>query len=304
MSGGRTWDRAFDSYADFYQHAYGQHIAVLQPMGRLGATLIEAHQSAGDWSDAPTPDLIISCLVSRPVGFSVDLGAGRFSQVSRSGDAILVAPGAGSTILMEGAHVCRLVALPYRAFRGLTEDRGATLPDDGDFGQLHAGLLRDTRLSGLLDALWRETKAGGAHGALLVDGLLLQLAGLLLRLRDGGASGTGGAKGGLAPHHLRLVRDYLEERLAEDVTLAELAALTGLSPHHLCRAFKQSTGLPPHRWRQARRIERAREMLERPDVSIAEIAAACGFASQQHFTTAFKNHVGATPSAYRRERRI
>ncbi len=152
-----------------------------------------------------------------------------------------------------------------------------------------------------------EMREGRQLSQLRIDLLGQDLAIQLLRRHSNLASTRAFtrelSKGGLAPRHLQLVRDYLEDHLTEDVTLAELAALTGLSPHHLCRAFKQSTGLPPHRWRQALRIERAREMLERHGLSLSDIAAACGFASQQRFTTAFKNHVGATPAAWRRQRR-
>ena len=90
--------------------------------------------------------------------------------------------------------------------------------------------------------------------------------------------------------------------LTEDVGLVELAALVDLSPKHFARAFKQSTGTPPHQFLLQQRIARAKELLARHDGgSISEIALACGFADQSHFTAAFRKATGQPPGAYRRE---
>jgi AraC family transcriptional regulator len=110
--------------------------------------------------------------------------------------------------------------------------------------------------------------------------------------------------GGLAPYQLRLVQNFLEERIDRDVSLAQLAQIADLSTFHLCRAFKQSTGLPPHRWRMARRIERARDMLETTDLTVMEVAAAVGFDNPSGFASAFRKALGVTPSDYRRQRRF
>jgi AraC family transcriptional regulator len=111
------------------------------------------------------------------------------------------------------------------------------------------------------------------------------------------------AKGGLAPWQVKRIMEYLEDRLADDVGLDDLSRLVDLSTFHLCRAFKQSTGMPPHRWRMQRRVERAREMLEGTDLTVTAIAAAVGFDDPSGFASAFRKVTGTSPSAYRRERR-
>ncbi len=88
---------------------------------------------------------------------------------------------------------------------------------------------------------------------------------------------------------------------AQDLALEELAALVSLSAKHFARAFRQSTGTPPHRWLIERRLDRAKAMLVEGDLDLAEIALACGFADQSHFTAAFRKLVGMTPGSYRRE---
>lgn len=110
-------------------------------------------------------------------------------------------------------------------------------------------------------------------------------------------------RGGLPPYVLRRLTDYIQTHLAEDVSLAELAALADLSPYHFCRAFKQSTGLPPHAWLTARRIERAQELMTaHPRMGLTEVALGVGYDSQAAFGAAFKRATGATPGQWRRER--
>ena len=107
------------------------------------------------------------------------------------------------------------------------------------------------------------------------------------------------ARGGLPPHRLRRVLEYVNDRLANDLSLAELARVVGLNQAHFARAFKQSTGVSPHRYVLRQRIERASALLRNPRIAIAKVSALSGFASQSSFTTAFRRIKGITPRAYR-----
>lgn len=107
------------------------------------------------------------------------------------------------------------------------------------------------------------------------------------------------SQGGLSPAALRRTQDFLRDHLDRDVTLDAVAAQVGFSPWHFCRAFRDSTGLPPQRWLAQQRMEAARHMLAENRLSVIEIAVAVGFAGASQFSAAFRRHLGQTPSAYR-----
>ena len=107
-------------------------------------------------------------------------------------------------------------------------------------------------------------------------------------------------RGGLAAWQQRVVIEYIEEHLAEEIPLTTLADLARLSPHHFCRAFKQSLGSPPCRYHGLRRIERAKVLLATPATSVTEIGLSLGYSETSSFTTAFRRGTGLTPTDYRR----
>lgn len=110
-------------------------------------------------------------------------------------------------------------------------------------------------------------------------------------------------RGGLRAHvQARLLR-LIDERLAERLRVQDLAREACLSPFHFARMFKQATGLAPHAYLTARRLERARELLVLDGLSLAEVARRCGFSTQAHFCSVFRAHTGVTPGAYRRQQR-
>jgi AraC family transcriptional regulator len=107
-------------------------------------------------------------------------------------------------------------------------------------------------------------------------------------------------RGGLAAWQQRIVTAYIDQHLAEQVPLATLAQLVRLSPFYFCRAFKQSFGMPPHRYHINRRIDYAKTLLAKPDPSVTEIGLAVGFSETSSFTASFRKVTGLTPTSYHR----
>jgi AraC-like DNA-binding protein len=109
-------------------------------------------------------------------------------------------------------------------------------------------------------------------------------------------------RGGLAPWQLRRVHEFIHANLAGSPSIEQLASETGLSSSHFARAFKQTTGLAPHRWLLQQRIERAKELLQRHDLTLSDIALMCGFVDQSHFTRVFTQLESNSPGKWRRLR--
>jgi len=107
-------------------------------------------------------------------------------------------------------------------------------------------------------------------------------------------------RGTLAPWQLRRATDLMGSRLGNELSLAELAAACELSLSYFKRAFRQSTGETPHRWLQRQRVDHAKGLMSSTAQSLAEIAAACGFADQSHFTRVFSAVAGMSPAVWRR----
>ena len=112
------------------------------------------------------------------------------------------------------------------------------------------------------------------------------------------------ATGGLTASQLSRAKELIEANLSGDVSLAYLARECGLSPTHFARAFRQSVGIPPHRWLLLRRVEKAKSLLEHAAMSLGEIAKATGFADQSHLIRVFSKLVGMTPRAWRILRKL
>ncbi len=107
-------------------------------------------------------------------------------------------------------------------------------------------------------------------------------------------------RGGLSPTHLQLAKAMLSVRDHDKVTLAALSQACGLSSSHFAREFKQSTGLPPHRWALKNKIAQAQDMLLYSGLTLQAIALACGFVNQSHLGRWFKRMTGTSPKAWQR----
>jgi AraC family transcriptional regulator len=94
---------------------------------------------------------------------------------------------------------------------------------------------------------------------------------------------------------------YLAARLAERVTLEEVARAVHASPFHLARVFRERTGLPIHRYLNRLRLRAALEWLAQGSRDLTALALELGFSSHSHFTSAFRAEFGQTPSAMRRQ---
>jgi AraC-like DNA-binding protein len=189
--------------------------------------------------------------------------------------------------------------LPRSALDGITEQAGA--PRIGDL-TCEIGVGHDDSVvrhvgSSFLEGLRRPAETN----QLFVDHMMLALTAHVAQTYGGLRRVAELARGGLAPWQVKRACERLESDLGGSLSLHQIAAEFDLSVSHFSRAFRTSTGLPPHQWLLRQRVKAAKQLLGVRDLPLSEIAISAGFANQSHFTRVFSSVVGVSPGAWRRE---
>jgi AraC-like DNA-binding protein len=136
---------------------------------------------------------------------------------------------------------------------------------------------------------------------LFIDHMMLAFTAHIAQTYGGWQRIVGSARGGLAPWQVKRACEKLDSDLGGQLSLQLIAAEFGLSVSHFSRAFRISTGLPPHQWLLRQRVKAAKQLMSVRELPLAEIAISAGFANQSHFTKVFSAQVGVSPAAWRRE---
>ncbi|MFD9395579.1 helix-turn-helix transcriptional regulator [Streptomyces sp. NPDC060000] len=98
---------------------------------------------------------------------------------------------------------------------------------------------------------------------------------------------------------LRQARDRMDREYAEPLDVSALARTALMSPGHFQRSFREAYGETPYGYLMTRRVERAKTLLRRGDLTVTEVCMAVGCTSLGSFSSRFTELVGETPSAYR-----
>src|SRR6266850_950794 len=136
---------------------------------------------------------------------------------------------------------------------------------------------------------------------LFIDHMMVALTAHVAQAYGGLRPGSEPTRGGLAPWQVKRACERLDSDLGGKLSLQQIAAEFDLSVSHFSRAFRVSTGLPPHQWLLRQRVEAAQQLMTVRDLPLSAIAISAGFAHQSHFTRVFSAAVGASPAAWRRE---
>jgi AraC-like DNA-binding protein len=163
--------------------------------------------------------------------------------------------------------------------------------------------IQDPVMQGLALSILPMFHEPSTATALLLESIALAFhAHVIHRYGDGLGSETF-VSTGLAPWQLRRACAFIDAQLCGDPSVSDLAGECRLSASHFARAFRQSTGMAPHRWIMKRRMERAKELLLEGNLDLAQVALTSGFFDQSHFTRAFGRSEGHSPGKWRRLRR-
>lgn len=144
-------------------------------------------------------------------------------------------------------------------------------------------------------ALKTELKAGELDTQLSTESAATMLSAHLLRHYSAQKHRLPKERGRLSQRRLQPVIDYINTHLDKNLSLAELAAVAQMSSYYFVRSFKQSFGVPPYQYLLQCRIEKAKKLLAKEDLSVAEISHQVGFHDQSGFTSKFRKLVGVTP---------
>ena len=160
---------------------------------------------------------------------------------------------------------------------------------------------RDPLITSIAGNLMREAMNGDAGSRLFAESLAGTLAVHLLRNYSERPQTIETGRISSRPRAVTHAVDFIHDNYARELSLSDIAAAAHLSPFHLSRIFKKATGVTPHQYLLQVRVNSARALLTAGagDRSLAEIAAAVGFADQSHLTRHFKRMLGVTPKQLR-----
>lgn len=146
----------------------------------------------------------------------------------------------------------------------------------------------------LIEWLEAEMTSPGPFSTEAVDSMARLL---LIAFASRRGRGTGPLR--MSAALLQRLEDYVDANLTRRILVADLAAAIGLPTQVFAQAYLRYTGRSPHQFVLARRIERATDLLRNSQLSLSEVAVACGFSSQQHMTHVLSDRLGKAPSAVR-----
>jgi len=287
---------AHPSFSSWYsQGRQASYVRKRRRPGRI-LDLIDMARPAGDMSRPALPDLVLNQDQIGGGRVRGDWGGGTFQGTSRKGDLYLAAPNFANAVKAESSHQVRSLSFPVAQWQRLLDEAsdGGTSVESL---RLYSRPFQSPLIQSLLRNLWALCDEHGAPSLLLARAAGCEILAELSRLS--GAPFVP-LSGGLAPWAERRCRELMHARLAEDISLDELAAEARLSPFHFARMFKQSTGVPPRVYLTRLRVEKACDLLERTDLPVTAIASPVGYSSNQVLARVFLKHMRVSPSDYRR----
>lgn len=163
----------------------------------------------------------------------------------------------------------------------------------------HFATLRDPLIQAIAFALKHELDSGNVGNSLYIEQLTNTFAIHLLQKYCVKPVKTSNYTGGLPKYKLQQVLEYINAHLDQDIKLTTLSELVGMSQWYFAQMFKQSMAITPYQYVLQQRVIKAKQLLNYQGEKIVDVALACGFANQSHFTKHFHKLTGMTPKAYR-----
>jgi AraC family transcriptional regulator len=244
-----------------------------------------------------TPDVRLVLAEAGRTTSEAQVGGRRGRYDWRPGQMTLLAPGQYVVCSYRASGPLRIVQvdIPAASFKRTAEQLGRHAVD---YESIAASIgIGDS----FLEEAVRAVAATDGEDDLYAESAAAFLNVHLLTRHSGGPVRTLPAR---EDARIRTVVSVMRERMAEPLTLADLAGEAYVTVYHFVRVFKKATGDTPRRFLTRMRLEEAGRLLRTSDLSIAAIASRCGFASPGALSAAFLRHTGVRPAAYRESRRL
>jgi AraC family transcriptional regulator len=198
-------------------------------------------------------------------------------------------------------HDCLHIFLPPDPFdECMLQDLGI---DPARAGLRYEAIRYDPFIEQVAVAINRELGAETSSGRLLIESLGRSLSAYLVHryseLPVRPARPPSARR--IEDRRMSRVLEFIDARLDQSFTVAELASVACMSHAHFARAFKATTGQAPHAFVSRMRLELAKRLLDDGRRPLADVAFAAGFSSHANFSRAFRNATGITPGEYRRD---
>jgi AraC family transcriptional regulator len=226
-------------------------------------------------------------------------GREKHRYVRSAGGINIVPAGALSRWWIEAPMQQMLLRVPQTSFTLAAQDLGLD-PARVYLDQHYQ--VRDARIEHIGHALQLEVAEGNPNGRLFLDSLNIALCVRLIHEFSRHAPIATPRRFVLGPLQLVHVLEYIDEHLANPLTLQELAQVAGTSVSYFKVAFRQMFGTPVHRYVVQKRVERAAQLLAKGE-PISSVAADVGFAHASHMARWMQRLLRTTPSQLKRRKR-
>jgi AraC family transcriptional regulator len=240
---------------------------------------------------------LVAIHVGRPVHLACRRGGESHDGLAVHGDVDLVPAGVFGRWEVKARDTALLVSLSTSALTQAAESFGAA---PGTITVRNRFQIRDPQIEHIGWALRAEAEAGYPNGQLYLDSLATALAVHVVR-RHSVYPNPAMMKVYLSPRVLKSVIAYIDNRLEQNISLPALATIAGVGPSHFKVLFRKAMGVPVHQYVIRRRVERAASLLEKPELSISQIALEVGFSHQSHLSLHMRRVLGVSPKQLRRQ---
>jgi AraC family transcriptional regulator len=243
-------------------------------------------------------DVLVSIHVGVPSKMACRRDGKKYIGTAVHGDIDIIPPQTPSRWEMHDENdMALLLSLPQSLLQSVAQESGL---DASRLEIRNRFQIRDSELEALSWAVKREMESGYPSGRFYLDGLTLAMASRLVAQHSSIAKAAGERNEALSGHRLKQVLAFIEDQISEDLSLEQIAAVAGVSASHIKTLFRAAMGVPVHQYVIQRRVERAKTLLLQDGMSMAEVAAASGFAHQSHLARHMRRALGMPPKVMKR----